>query len=86
MAKSRFEYVRQFELGDSLLPGCCLVVRVDGHRFTRFVKTHSFVKPNDVRGLHLMNEVREAGTLWQVPVALPASTTEHIMPTIVANF
>ncbi|KAG5183234.1 putative tRNA guanylyltransferase-like protein, partial [Tribonema minus] len=59
MAKSRFEYVRNFELADSLVPGCCIVVRVDGHKFTRFTKTHSFDKPNDSRGLQLMNEVQD---------------------------
>jgi tRNA(His) guanylyltransferase len=58
MAKSKFEYVKQFELPDALLPDCGLIVRVDGHHFSRFVKAQAFQKPNDVRGLHLMNEVR----------------------------
>jgi tRNA(His) guanylyltransferase len=60
MAKSKFEYVKQFELPDALLPDCGLLVRVDGHHFSRFVKAQAFQKPNDARGLHLMNEV---GTL-----------------------
>ena len=33
MAKSKFEYVRQFELPDSCLPNCWIVVRVDGKGF-----------------------------------------------------
>ncbi len=33
MAKSQFEYVKQFESDDSLLPNCWLVVRVDGRAF-----------------------------------------------------
>ena len=56
MAKSRFEYVKQFELRDELLPGCGMIVRVDGHRFSRFVADHNYTKPNDIRGLQLMNE------------------------------
>jgi tRNA(His) guanylyltransferase len=63
MAKSKFEYVKQFELPDALLPDCGLIVRVDGHHFSRFVKAQGFQKPNDARGLHLMNEV---GTLVRV--------------------
>lgn len=35
MAKSAYEYVKQFELADKLLPGCWIVVRVDGKGFTR---------------------------------------------------
>lgn len=35
MAKSRFEYVKQFELEDTLLPHCWIVVRLDGKGFTR---------------------------------------------------
>ncbi|CAN0024305.1 unnamed protein product, partial [Choristocarpus tenellus] len=56
MAKSRFEYVKTFELSDSLLPDTFLVVRLDGHRFTKFVDDHDFIKPNDERGLLLMTE------------------------------
>jgi tRNA(His) guanylyltransferase len=33
MAKSRFEYVKAYELADNLLPNTFLVVRVDGHAF-----------------------------------------------------
>lgn len=55
MACSRFEYVKKFERDDRLLPGCWIVVRLDGRGFTRFCDTHCFQKPNDVRGLQLMN-------------------------------
>ena len=55
MAKSRFEYVRKFELDDSLLLNTFLVVRLDGRSFTKFTAEHGFKKPNDDRGLGLMN-------------------------------
>ncbi|KAJ2233072.1 tRNA-histidine guanylyltransferase 1-like [Coemansia sp. RSA 485] len=55
MAKSKYEYVRQFELEDRLLPSTWLVVRVDGQGFTKFTSSHGFTKPNDVRALNLMN-------------------------------
>lgn len=35
MAKSRFEYVRNFELPDPVLPNVFMVVRVDGRAFHR---------------------------------------------------
>ena len=35
MAKSKYEYVKQFELDDKLLPECWIVIRVDGRGFTR---------------------------------------------------
>lgn len=37
MAKSRFEYVRNFELPDPLLPGTFIVVRIDGRGFHKCV-------------------------------------------------
>lgn len=58
MAHSRFQYVKKFELADAMLPDTHLVVRLDGHRFTRFTTDHGFTKPNDERGLLLMVEVR----------------------------
>ncbi|EIE21615.1 histidine tRNA 5'-guanylyltransferase [Coccomyxa subellipsoidea C-169] len=64
MAKSRFEYVKQFELEDPLLPHCWIVIRLDGKGFTRFSELHNFKKPNDEQALRLMNrcavEVLEA--------------------------
>ncbi|CAB0035693.1 unnamed protein product [Trichogramma brassicae] len=55
MAQSKFEYVRNFEVEDRLLPNCWIVVRVDGKNFSKFSDLHEFTKPNDRRALHLMN-------------------------------
>lgn len=35
MAKSKFEYVRDFEADDTVLPNCWIVVRLDGRNFHR---------------------------------------------------
>lgn len=56
MAKSKFEYVRNFETEDKLLPNCWIVVRVDGKSFHKFSEKHQFEKPNDIRALSLMNK------------------------------
>eukprot|EP00798_Chlamydomonas_sp_ICE-L_P018704 gene18704-25227_t len=55
MALSKYEYVKKFELDDTLLPGCWIVVRIDGKGFTKFCDAHQFEKPNDKRGLDLMD-------------------------------
>jgi tRNA(His) guanylyltransferase len=55
MANTRFGYVRQYELSDSLLPGTFLVVRLDGKGFHGFADRYGFEKPNDRRALNLMN-------------------------------
>lgn len=55
MAKSSFEYVKKFELDDSLLPNSWIVVRLDGKCFHKFSQEHEFEKPNDIRALKLMN-------------------------------
>lgn len=55
MAKSRFEYVRQFENSDILLAECYVVVRIDGKKFHSFSKHYEFEKPNDMGALKLMN-------------------------------
>ena len=60
MAKSQYEYVKQFEQNDALLRHCFIVVRVDGHAFHRFVVEHGYERPNDVRGLSLMNRAAQA--------------------------
>lgn len=36
MAKSKFEYVRDFEADDTCLPNCWIVVRLDGRNFHRW--------------------------------------------------
>ncbi|KDD75003.1 Thg1 polymerase-like protein [Helicosporidium sp. ATCC 50920] len=56
MAKSAYEYVKAFEQDDTLLPECWIVVRLDGKGFTRFCSVHGFEKPNDLRGLSLMDD------------------------------
>ncbi|KAL3312332.1 tRNA-histidine guanylyltransferase 1-like [Cichlidogyrus casuarinus] len=55
MAKSRFEYVRDFESVDRCLPNTWLVLRVDGQKFHKFSQKHCFAKPNDTRALKLAN-------------------------------
>lgn len=55
MANSKFEYVKKYELDDTLLPNCWLIIRVDGKSFHKFSDKHDFAKPNDVRSLNLMN-------------------------------
>lgn len=55
MANSRFEYVRNFESEDKILPNCWIVVRIDGKAFHKFSSKHNFQKPNDSRALGLMN-------------------------------
>ncbi|WOO82212.1 putative tRNA(His) guanylyltransferase [Vanrija pseudolonga] len=60
MAKSRFEYVKNYELPDPLLPNAHIVVRVDGRGFHKFSDAHNFEKPNDQRALDLMNAAARA--------------------------
>ena len=56
MAGTKFAYVRNFELPDSVIPDTYLVVRIDGKGFHKFSKAHAFAKPNDALALELMNE------------------------------
>ena len=56
MAKSKYEYVKEYEQSTPLLPGCYIVVRVDGRGFTKFCESLNMEKPNDLRGIELMNE------------------------------
>lgn len=51
MANSKFEYVRQFELDDRILPNTWIVVRIDGKAFHQFTEKHNYEKPNDDNGL-----------------------------------
>ncbi|CAM8995025.1 unnamed protein product [Rhodiola kirilowii] len=55
MANSKYEYVKQFEVEDEIMYPNFIVVRIDGHHFKRFSEVHEFEKPNDERGLKLMN-------------------------------
>ena len=57
MAGSRYQYVKEFEVGDSkLLPETWIVVRLDGKGFSKLSSLYNFEKPNDIRALNLMNE------------------------------
>ncbi|KAI5467277.1 putative tRNAHis guanylyltransferase [Mariannaea sp. PMI_226] len=60
MANSKFEYVRNFETSDSLLPNTWIVVRIDGRGFTKMCAKYNFEKPNDRRALDLMNAAAKA--------------------------
>ncbi|PVV03576.1 hypothetical protein BB560_001946 [Smittium megazygosporum] len=55
MAKSKYEYVKQFEMEQQILPESWFVVRLDGQGFSKFTTAHKFQKPNDKRALDLMN-------------------------------
>ncbi|EJU01439.1 tRNAHis guanylyltransferase [Dacryopinax primogenitus] len=59
MANSKFAYVRSFELPDPLLPSTYIVCRLDGRSFHKFTDVHGFLKPNDERGLGLMDRAAE---------------------------
>lgn len=56
MACSKYEYVKKFESNSTLLPNTYIVVRIDGKGFTKFTASHGFEKPNDKKGLDLMNK------------------------------
>ncbi len=56
MACSKFEYVKQFESQEKLLPSTYILIRLDGKGFTKFTTLHAFEKPNDIRGIGLMNK------------------------------
>ncbi|KAK0747863.1 Thg1 C terminal domain-containing protein [Apiosordaria backusii] len=60
MANSKFEYVKNFEQPDNLLPNTWIVVRIDGRGFTKFSNKYGFEKPNDRRALDLMNAAARA--------------------------
>ncbi|KAJ5167230.1 tRNA(His) guanylyltransferase, partial [Penicillium canariense] len=51
----RYEYVKNFEQPDVLLPNTWIVVRIDGRGFHKLSDHYAFVKPNDRRALDLMN-------------------------------
>ena len=44
---------------EKLLPNTWIVIRIDGKGFHKFTKLHDFIKPNDDRGLDLMNYAAE---------------------------
>ncbi|RPA83726.1 tRNAHis guanylyltransferase [Ascobolus immersus RN42] len=66
MANSRYEYVRNRELPDPLLPNAYFVVRIDGRGFHKFSKHYDFAKPNDLNALNLLNAAATA-VMRQLP-------------------
>lgn len=63
MAKSKFEYVKEFESEVKCLRNCWIVVRLDGKGFHKFSDLHNFEKPNDKRALDLMT--RAASSVFE---------------------
>ncbi|KAL9884584.1 tRNA-histidine guanylyltransferase [Glossina fuscipes fuscipes] len=59
MACSRYEYVKNYEVKDVLLPNVWIIIRVDGKGFHKFSKEHDFEKPNDERALNLMTNAAQ---------------------------
>jgi len=45
---------------DRILPATYIVVRIDGRGFSKFTDLHSYIKPNDARGLALMVQAAAA--------------------------
>lgn len=60
MACSKYEYVKNYEIQTSLLPGTYIVIRIDGKGFTKFCEAHNYEKPNDARGVGLMNRAAQS--------------------------
>lgn len=60
MANSRFEYVKQFEKENFLLPQTFILIRVDGKGFHKFSEHYGFEKPNDKRALAVINSTARA--------------------------
>ncbi|MCJ1355339.1 MAG: tRNA-His guanylyltransferase [Icmadophila ericetorum] len=60
MANSKYEYVKNYEKQDALLPSTYIVVRIDGRGFHKLSNKYGFKKPNDHRALNLMNAAATA--------------------------
>ncbi|ODQ82711.1 hypothetical protein BABINDRAFT_11094 [Babjeviella inositovora NRRL Y-12698] len=59
MANSKYEYVKNFERENHLLPSCYILIRVDGRGFHKFSAHYEFAKPNDAAALQVMNQAAE---------------------------
>lgn len=70
MAKSRYEYVKNFEQDLTALPQTWIVIRVDGQAFTKFCETHHLEKPNDLRCLNIMNKAAQMTCLKFTDIVL----------------
>ena len=56
MAKSSFEYVKQYEIEEKLLLNTFIVLRIDGRGFHEFSDAFCLEKPNDKRLIKLFNK------------------------------
>ena len=54
MVNSKWEYVKDFEINDSIIPNVYIVIRIDGRGFTKFCIEHNLKKPIDDRMVKLM--------------------------------
>lgn len=54
MTNSKYEYVKNFEKEEQIIPDVYIVVRVDGRQFTPFCKKHELLRPIDDRLIKLM--------------------------------
>ncbi|KAF4337326.1 tRNA(His) guanylyltransferase [Fusarium beomiforme] len=89
MANSKFEYVRNFETADLLLPNTWIVVRVDGRGFTKMCAKYGFEKPNDRRALDLMNTAAKVVVteLPEITIAYGVSDEySKLVSTVVSTF
>jgi tRNA(His) guanylyltransferase len=72
MANSKYEYVKNFETDDRIIPDVFIVVRVDGRAFGKLAERHCLSKPVDERLVALFNDaaarVLQAFT-GQIPLA-----------------
>ena len=55
MSKSKYEYVKNFEVQSKCIPETFILVRIDGKGFSKFTTINGFAKPNDRKALDLMN-------------------------------
>jgi len=53
--KSKYAYVKKYLQSHSILPQTYIVIRVDGRGFSKFTDIHGYTKPNDEKGLRVMN-------------------------------
>lgn len=60
MAKSKYEYVKSFEVRDKIMLPTIIVVVIDGRNFRRFAEVHEFAKPLDGKALDLMKSCATA--------------------------
>ncbi|KIW63542.1 hypothetical protein PV04_08535 [Phialophora macrospora] len=75
MANSKYEYVRNFERDEILLPNTWIVVRIDGRGFHKLSNYYGFTKPNDRRALRLMNRAAThvVGSIPEITIAYGVS-------------